>query len=661
MEYAMFAATLLAIVYRTDSILSIGVIEMPNASSLQLISNSSRQVIFREYADSVEYYDVLNTALMLETRGIDVLFTDGNYYATTIPGWIKMTPYFNLTPHIRNELPILPILVSACPTESSETLHDGNRLLIEALVTVIVHDQWSAAAVLFDRTSEYDATMLTVQLHSKGIATIMYDVSSPSFSADLLLDVYKEMTPSKANFLLLCGHELATSLLTQANRLSLEQKRRSEIGHFARWLVVTDSSEDFTNLYFTDWEINNIALVSIRNTKMQNFDVTPDLIVDENGCGTDISKFLQVQICSIHRVISSIKTLIWTDEGRQLSTVKYVYSHESIVMASDLFPNVNNAFNRRKLTVATHLWYPFVMKKSENNRTSYYGFCIELLDMLSLALNFTYDCVEPSDGDWGKVSNGTWTGLVGQLQRLEVDMVIAPLAMMSEREVVMDFVPVTYYQDYTSVMLKRLDPNLTKWRTLSDPLSWEVHLCILISLPILAMFTYIVEKVNPYYHTRKEVSASTRENVDIFWFFVAALFMEGGNYVPASLTGRTIVSVWWIYCTIIVGVYCGNLIAFLSVPKLDLPFNSLEEMTAQSEYTWGTLGGTNFEQVLKNSKLEVYRKMWEGIVRFNSTDPDVLHQQSGVHMDKVSRGGYAFIGTDTDGDTHGGGLPAFNP
>ena len=45
--------------------------------------------------------------------------------------------------------------------------------------------------------------------------------------------------------------------------------------------------------------------------------------------------------------------------------------------------------------------------------------------------------------------------------------------------------------------------------------------------------------------------------------------------------------------------YSGNLIAFLTVNKSTLAFNTLEEMVKQSSYEWGTTGGTYWVAVFE--------------------------------------------------------------
>ncbi|KAL5016289.1 hypothetical protein ScPMuIL_005878 [Solemya velum] len=344
--------------------------------------------------------------------------------------------------------------------------------------------------------------------------------------------------------------------------------------------------------------------------------------------------------------IRGISTLLWTEGGRRLSPVSFVVSSDSIDTHSALFPNVKFGFNQRSLTIATLPWDPFVVRETVGNTVRYDGLCVEIVRTLAGDLNFTYHYEEPSDGEWGRIVNGSWTGLVGQLEHRRADLIGAPLTMYYAREDVMDYVPVPFYIDYTTVMLKRLDPEISKWRTLIDPLEWKVHMCIVLALVFVVVFAYILEIVNPYYEDRgcEEAERKTQDHQEVCWYLVGSLFMEGGSYIPSSLTGRTIVSYWWIYCVVLGGIYCGSLTAFLSVPRSELPFTNLQEMTEQTEYTWGTVGGTAWEQYFKGSTMKVDQDIWRGIVQANQTDPDVLHPDANVHMDKVQRGGYAYIG-----------------
>jgi hypothetical protein len=73
---------------------------------------------------------------------------------------------------------------------------------------------------------------------------------------------------------------------------------------------------------------------------------------------------------------------------------------------------------------------------------------------------------------------------------------------------------------------------------------------------------------------------------------------SGGVHLPDSTAGRTLVSSWWLFCIIIVGIYSGNLIAYLTVTKEKLPFQTLDGLIrSKGTYKWGTVGDSYFSTV----------------------------------------------------------------
>ena len=62
--------------------------------------------------------------------------------------------------------------------------------------------------------------------------------------------------------------------------------------------------------------------------------------------------------------------------------------------------------------------------------------------------------------------------------------------------------------------------------------------------------------------------------------------------MPSSVTGRVLVSFWWLFSIIIASTYGGNLIAFLTVSREVLPFNDVHGLVRQDKYYWGFMNGT---------------------------------------------------------------------
>ena len=76
-------------------------------------------------------------------------------------------------------------------------------------------------------------------------------------------------------------------------------------------------------------------------------------------------------------------------------------------------------------------------------------------------------------------------------------------------------------------------------------------------------------------------------------------YLTGSFYKPVSTSARIVFVSYWLACIIITATYTGNMVAFLSVSRPVLPFMTLEEMTQQSVYKYGTLGGTFIQEYLQ--------------------------------------------------------------
>ncbi len=70
------------------------------------------------------------------------------------------------------------------------------------------------------------------------------------------------------------------------------------------------------------------------------------------------------------------------------------------------------------------------------------GIFPDVFHELQSILNFTYTIHMPPDGEWGaKRSDGSWTGVIGQLAAREVDVAAADFRITALRGPVVDFLP----------------------------------------------------------------------------------------------------------------------------------------------------------------------------------------------------------------------------
>ncbi|XP_050407761.1 glutamate receptor ionotropic, delta-1 [Patella vulgata] len=208
-----------------------------------------------------------------------------------------------------------------------------------------------------------------------------------------------------------------------------------------------------------------------------------------------------------------------------------------------------------------------------------------------------------------------------------------------ERLQVIDFISPFYYT-YNTVVFRLPDPNRNKWLKLVEPFKIEVHICLAATFCVISVFLYTIEQFNPFYLRSRKVRP-TLQGTMLYLF--GAMLAQGGPSLSASVSGRSLIACWWIFCLISVATYSGNLIASLTVNEKDLPFDTLKQMVSQDEYKWGTVGGSSYITLLSNSNLSDFKRMWQGIVEFNRTDPQVLSPDSDVHKHKVMTEDYGFI------------------
>ena len=107
-----------------------------------------------------------------------------------------------------------------------------------------------------------------------------------------------------------------------------------------------------------------------------------------------------------------------------------------------------------------------------------------------------------------------------------MDLVAAPLAIQSHREMVMDFT-IPFFFEFMALLVKKPDPNATKWKTLIRPFSSTVYLLIGVALLVTSIIMCILEKYNPYYNKIADKRKGLLLFYDSFWYMFGALFAQG--------------------------------------------------------------------------------------------------------------------------------------
>ncbi|XP_043589504.1 ionotropic receptor 25a [Bombus pyrosoma] len=246
---------------------------------------------------------------------------------------------------------------------------------------------------------------------------------------------------------------------------------------------------------------------------------------------------------------------------------------------------VMNTTAVKSYRVVTIIHPPFVMYNEVNG--TYYGFCIDLLDEIKDTVGFQYEIRETEDKRYGSLNpNGSWNGMMRELIDKRADIALGSVWVTAERERVVDFT-VPYYDlvGLSIMMLKtKTTSSLFKFLTVLEN---EVWFCILAAYLFTSVLLWIFDRWSPYsYQNNREKYKNDDEKREFnlrecFWFCMTSLTPQGGGEAPKNLSGRLVAATWWLFGFIIIASYTANLAAFLTVSRLEIPIETLEDLSKQ--------------------------------------------------------------------------------
>jgi glutamate receptor ionotropic, NMDA 1 len=236
-----------------------------------------------------------------------------------------------------------------------------------------------------------------------------------------------------------------------------------------------------------------------------------------------------------------------------------------------------------------------------------------LIKVLSKQLNFEYEVYLVPDGLYGdfisvdNTGRKTWNGLMKEVLSDKADLILAPFTITPERANFVDFTKPFKYQGIT-ILVKRTkkDSNLVSFL---QPFKQDLWLMILISIHIVALVLYLLDRFSPFAHFKLSNTTTGETEEDALnlsravWFTWGVLFNSGiGEGTPRSFSARVLGMVWAGFAMIMVSSYTANLAAFL---VLDRPESSLTGINDarlrnnQENYAYATVKGSSVERYFK--------------------------------------------------------------
>ncbi|XP_036416802.1 glutamate receptor ionotropic, kainate 4 [Colossoma macropomum] len=314
--------------------------------------------------------------------------------------------------------------------------------------------------------------------------------------------------------------------------------------------------------------------------------------------------------------------------------------------------NVTDTLFNTTLIITTILENPYVMLKSNyqdlEGNDRYEGFCVDMLKELADILKFKYRIKLVSDGVYGvSGTNGTWTGMVGELIARKADLAVAGLTITAEREKVIDFSK-PFMTLGISIMYRVHLGRRPGYFSFLDPFSPGVWLFMLLAYLAVSCVLFLVARLTPYEWYNPHPCLKGRCSLLInqyslgnsFWFPVGGFMQQGSTIAPRALSTRCVSGVWWAFTLIIISSYTANLAAFLTVQRMEVPIESVDDLADQTAIEYGTMHGGSTMTFFQNSRYQTYQRMWNFM---HSKQPSVFVKSTEEGIARVLNSNYAYL------------------
>ncbi|KAK3872219.1 hypothetical protein Pcinc_022687 [Petrolisthes cinctipes] len=263
----------------------------------------------------------------------------------------------------------------------------------------------------------------------------------------------------------------------------------------------------------------------------------------------------------------------------------------------------------------------------------------ELFTLLSTKLNFTWKVHEQENGAFGVGTEGVFSGMMGELQREEVDIGTPP-TITAGRAKIIDFA-----RAYPSVplVLTSLEPTLLPQHlALVRPFKDEVWGSLLVAAVVWAVLAWVIQQVWARLTDEREFKLST-----FMMYGWAALleqstpnpFFRNSYQVDFVHVFQMVVGGWLLFCLIVSTCYKGSLISHLSIQSKTKPIETMEELVSMEEGTWNW----GMEEALyKGAVIEFFTRHSNPVVKKFAEKFKVVSWQEG--LEKVRGGRYSLMG-----------------
>ena len=268
------------------------------------------------------------------------------------------------------------------------------------------------------------------------------------------------------------------------------------------------------------------------------------------------------------------------------------------------------------LTLEATYGKPSSRQQLNLNGTTLYGPHIQFFAILQASLNFSVKWVYVADEKFGSLDqkNNDWNGIVGMVQKNQIDTSILDLAITKERSSFVSFT--TPFRSYRIKLFMKKPQSLRSWDTFLKVLKLHYWFAMTTSFICCVICIFLSNSRHQDFDILNKRKWTTLSIFGVSIVSTARAFVcMDLNVTPNKSTtptksARILILTVCIFGMINYQVYNAGLISSLMVQRYELPINQLDDILTQPGYKLLFTGGAFHESFLKHSNFENYREIW---------------------------------------------------
>ncbi|XP_071042160.1 probable glutamate receptor [Parasteatoda tepidariorum] len=253
--------------------------------------------------------------------------------------------------------------------------------------------------------------------------------------------------------------------------------------------------------------------------------------------------------------------------------------------------------------------------RNEKGQSELSGVDGKFINLLMSAMKTPFEIQVPLDGQWGQqTDNGSWTGLMGMVQRGEADLAISQLSITEERSQAVNFsIPYTDQPVKFAAPAPKRISSLFVYLYPFDLTVWLSCISVILILPFIHVL---------FLPERQTYSAALLK--------VFSSLLKQPLYTQTKSMHKFCILLCLIFSMVISFSYCAVLLSFLSIPLYEpklRTFNDLSRAVLRGHLKCQVTLGSFILPFLLHSKDEQLRNVGE-LVQKNSWSFQVKNYQN---------------------------------